>query len=219
MKSFWKVVKNTVAVVIIAAAVFGAGYYVGKLPTADAKIIESSENAGIDLKLPGEVEKTIVTVNEVRAKIQEIGELTSCEGSYIVTKGQYFTRYMLDDIPVPGTTNHIELTCAGSVKAGYDLEDIVVKVDNDSQKIYVSLPEAKINSNQLMWDSSMECNEKNNILNPIDFEQYQTLISDIKAEGLREAEKNGLYDTVEQNAKNLITNFLGCFAGYEVVFM
>jgi hypothetical protein len=83
----------------------------------------------------------------------------------------------------------------------------------------VSLPEAKINSNQLTWDSSMECNEKNNILNPIDFEQYQTLISDIKAEGLREAEKNGLYDTVEQNAKNLITNFLGCFAGYEVVFM
>ena len=95
----------------------------------------------------------------------------------------------------------------------------MVKVDNDSQKIYVSLPEAKINSNQLMWDSSMECNEKNNILNPIDFAQYQTLISDIKAEGLREAEKNGLYDTVEQNAKNLITNFLGCFAGYEVVFM
>lgn len=184
MKSFWKVVKNTVAVVIIAAAVFGAGYYVGKLPTADAKIIESSENAGIDLKLPREVEKTIVTVNEVRAKVQEIGELTSCEGSYIVTKGQDFTRYMLDDIPVPGTTNHIELTCAGSVKAGYDLEDIVVKVDNDSQKIYVSLPEAKINSNQLTWDSSMEYNEKNNILNPIDFEQYQTLISDIKAEGL-----------------------------------
>lgn len=219
MKSFWKVVKNTVAVVIIAAAVFGAGYYVGKLPTADAKIIEPSENAGIDLKLPGEIEKTIVTVNEVRAKIQEIGELTSCEGGYIVTKRQDFTRYMLDDIPVLGTTNHIELTCAGSVKAGYDLEDIVVKVDNDSQKIYVSLPEAKINSNQLMWDSSMECNEKNNILNPIDFEQYQTLISDIKAEGLREAEKNGLYDTVEQNAKNLITNFLGCFAGYEVVFM
>lgn len=108
MKNFWKVLKNTVAVVIIAAAVFGAGYYVGKLPTADAKIIEPSENAGIDLKLPGEVEKTIVTVNEVRAKIQEIGELTSCEGGYIVTKGQDFTRYMLDDIPVPGTTNHIK---------------------------------------------------------------------------------------------------------------
>ena len=55
MKSFWKVLKNTVAVVIIAAAVFGAGYYVGKLPTAYAKIIEPSENEGIDLKLPGEV--------------------------------------------------------------------------------------------------------------------------------------------------------------------
>lgn len=72
MKRFWKVVKNTVAVVIIAAAVFGAGYYIAKLPTADAKIIEPSENAGIDLKLPGEVEKTIVTVNEVEPKYRKL---------------------------------------------------------------------------------------------------------------------------------------------------
>lgn len=219
MKSFWKVFSNAVIAVIVAGSLFGTGYYVGKLTVEDAKTIEPTNKTSIDLELPGEVEKTVVTVDEVKAKIQEIGELTSCEGSYIVTKGQDFTRYMLDDIPVPGTTNHIELTCSGCVKVGYNLEDIVIKVDNTSQTIYVSLPDAKINSNQLIWDSSMECNEKNNILNPIDFEQYQTLIADIKTEGLREAEENGLYDTVEQNAKNLITNFLGCFNEYKVVFM
>lgn len=219
MKNFWKAFKRVAAAVIAIAVVFGMGYYVGKLPSEDAEIVNPSRKASFDLQLPGETEKMVVTVDEVEAKISEIGELTSCEGRYTVTKGKDFTRHMLDDIPVPGTTNHVELTCSGIVKAGYNMKDAASKVDTGSRTIYVSLPEVQINSNQIVWDSSMECNEKNNILNPIDWEQYQPLIEEIKAEGLQEAENNGLYDTVEQNAKNLIINFLGCFSGYKVVFM
>lgn len=219
MKQLWKIIRNVVTMVIAVTVVFGAGYCAGKLLSEDAETVTQSKREEFDLQLPGEAEKVVVTVDEVEAKILEIGELTSCEGTYIVTKGQDFTRYMLDDIPVPGTTNHIELTCSGVVKAGYNLEDVVVEVDNGSRTIYVSLPDAKINSNQLMWDNGMTWKEINNILNPIDFEQYQTLITDIKEEGLREAENNGLYDTVEQNAQKLITNFLGCFLDYRVVFM
>ena len=126
---------------------------------------------------------------------------------------------MFDDIPVIGTTNHVELTCTGSVKAGYNVDDINIKVDNDSKKIYVSLPDIQINSNQIYWDDSMVCNEQNNILNPIDFEQYQSLIEEIKEDGLEKAKTEGLYDTVEDNAKNVITNFLGRFNEYKVEFM
>lgn len=215
MKRF---IKGIIAI-LFAAIVFGAGYYIGKMQSEDAVTKNSYEEDNLNLTFPGEVEKTVVTVDEIKTKIQEIGELTSCEGNYIVTKGQDFTRYMLDDIPIVGTTNHIELTCSGVIKAGYDLEDVRVNLDQDSKTIYISLPEAKINSNQILWDSSMECNEKNNLLNPIDFEQYQTLIAEIKEEGLQEVENDGLYDTVERNAKNLITNFLGCFVEYNVVFM
>ena len=80
------------------------------------------------------------------------------------------------------------MTCTGIVKAGYSLEDIAVRVDNESMKIYVALPQAKIMSNQLIWDSVV-CNEQNSMLNPIDFEQYQTLISEIESEGLEEVQK------------------------------
>lgn len=219
MNRFTKGLLNAVAVILTLAVVFGIGFFAGKIYVEKTSLVDSSTNEGFDLHLPGEVEKMVVTAEEVEAKILEIGELTSCEGFYTVTKGKDFTRYILDNIPVPGTTNHVELTCTGVVKAGYDLEDIVVKVDENSKTIYVSLPSPKVNSNQLMWDDSMLFNEKNNILNPIDFEQYQSLISEIKEDGLKEAEKQGLYKTVEQNAKNLITNFLGCFDGYKVVFM
>jgi 2-aminoethylphosphonate-pyruvate transaminase len=57
------------------------------------------------------------------------------------------------------------------------------------------------------------------MLNPIDFEQYQTLISEIESEGLEEVQKKGFFDTVESNAKKLIGNFLGCFADYTVEFI
>ena len=157
-------------------------------------------------------------MDEVEAKILEIGELATCEGDYTVTRGKDFTRYFVDKIPIPGSTNHVELTCTGIVKAGYSLEDIAVRVDNESMKIYVALPQAKIMSNQLIWDSVV-CNEQNSMLNPIDFEQYQTLISEIEAEGLDEVQKKGFFDTVESNAKKLIGNFLGCFADYTVEFI
>ena len=195
MKKIGKAVKGTATVLIAVAIVFAAGFYVGRFTGVGATTVRAGNSKSFDLQLPGETEKMVVTVDEVKAKIREIGEFTSCEGTYTVTKGQDFTRYMLDDIPVPGTTNHIELTCTGIVKAGYNLEDITVRVDDDSKRIYVSLPDAKINSNQLLWDSSMNSAEKNNILNPIDFEQYQELIADIKAEGLQEAEKDGLCNT------------------------
>ena len=57
------------------------------------------------------------------------------------------------------------------------------------------------------------------MLNPIDFEQYQTLISEIESEGLEEVQKKSFFDTVESNAKKLIGNFLGCFADYTVEFI
>lgn len=220
MDTFIKTVKNIVVSFILLGIAFGAGYYVAKhYPPAEAEVVEQAEEEEFDLELPGEVEKTVVTVDEVEAKILEIGELASAEGEYTVTKGRDYTRYVLDDYAVPGTTSHVELTCTGIVKAGYALKDVTVKVDNDSQKIYVSLPEAEILSNEILWGDDMISEEKNSILNPLEFEQYKTIIAEIKEEGLQKAEEEGLYDTVEENAKNLITNFLGCFADYEVEYM
>lgn len=219
MRQWLKSFKNIVSVIFTLIVVFGIGYFIGTVSAKNGGIVWMKNPNTSDLKLPGEVEKMVVTVDEVEAKILEIGELTSCEGEYIVTKGEDFTRHVLDNIPIPGTTNHIELTCSGVVKAGYDLNEITVRVDETSKTIYVSLPEAQINSNQLMWDESMVCEEENNFLNPIEFEQYQTLIAEIKEEGLKQAKDNGLFDTVKENAEKLITNFLGCFVDYQVSFL
>lgn len=182
-----------------------------------AEIVQ--ENAKqFDFKLPGEVEKRVVTKEEIEAKISKIEELATYLGEYTVSKSAEYSRYFLDNIHIPGTTNTINIKCDGVVKVGYDVNDISIKVNSESQKIYISLPTPEVFDNYIIWDS-VECEELNNIFNPIDFEQYQTLVNELEEKGLVKSEKEGIYDAAEKNVKNVIKNFLSGFDEYEVVFM
>ena len=169
-----------------------------------------------DFELPLEVEKRVVTVEDVEAKLVEIGELSTYAGEYTCTLGKEESRYWLDKLPVLGSTNSITITCNGIVKVGYDISDIVVKVDDE--KIYISIPEARLNDNYVIWDS-LECDESNNIFNPIEFAQYQELINEIEDMGLEQVTEQGIYKKAEENLKVLINVFLAEFDDYEIVYM
>ena len=110
-------------------------------------------------------EKSIVTIEEVEAKLKGIAELSSYSGEYTVTYGKDSARYWLDNIKIFGTTNSIEIKASGVVKVGYDMSKMVINVDNDSSKIYIKLPEIQLNDNYVIWDT-VTCSESNNILNP-----------------------------------------------------
>lgn len=182
-----------------------------------AEIIEASENE-FDLKLSNEVEKRVVTVEEIKIKLAEIGQLATYYEDYQVTKEVEHTRYFIDDWKIPMTTNIIHMECDGIVKVGYDIEKIVPIVDCDSQKIFIPIPEAKVLDNYIKWDN-VYCEETNNILNPIDFEQYKILIEEIEDLGLIKAEEEGIYEKAEDNLKKIIKNFLSGFEEYEIVFI
>lgn len=200
--------------------VFGAGYFVGSFPDEEAEIVEPINPAEekFDLELPAEVEKRIVTVEEVEVMLVDISQFSTYSGEYTTTKLAEYTRYFLDNIAVPGTTNTINLECKGIVKVGYDVEEITIEVDNDSKKIYISLPAPKVLDNYVIWDT-VKCQEENNILNPIDFEQYQALISEIEDDGLALVEADGIYADAEENIITIIRNCLSGFEDFEIIFL
>ena len=220
MAKVWKAISSTIAVLLTLAIVFGAGYFVGSFPDEDAEVVEpiNPTEEKFDLKLPAEVEKRIVTVEEVEVVLVDVSQFSTYSGEYTTTKSAEYTRYFLDNIAVPGTTNTINLECKGIVKVGYDVDEITIKVDNDSQNIYISLPAPKVLDNYVIWDS-VKCREENNILNPIDFEQYQGLISEIEDEGLGLVEADGIYEDAKANMETIIRNFLSGFEDYEIVFL
>lgn len=216
MKKFLNTVKEIVSVALILGVVFGAGYYFGDIANQQESIAVEEKDGGIDLELPLEVERRAVTVDEVESRLVEIGELSTISGEYTYTLGKDETRYWLDKIPVFVSTNSIKITCKGNVKVGYNMQDIVVKVDDE--KIYISIPEAQINDNYVIWDS-VECKESNCIFNPIEFTQYQELIDEIEEKGLKDVTDKGIYQRAEDNLKVLIEAFLSEFDDYEIVYM
>lgn len=171
-----------------------------------------------DLHLPGETEVRTITISEVNAKLLKIGELATYSAEYSVSESEEEVRNILDNIKIPGTKNSINISCTGIVKVGYDINKLSPTVDNTSKKIYIAIPPAQLLDNHIYWDS-IECTEKNNIFNPINFSQYQGLVESIQQKGVEQAEDDGIYEAAEENLKNIISNFLSCFDDYEVVFL
>lgn len=216
MKKLKETGSSLLLIILIAALGFVGGYWYHSQKTVDeAEVVEDTTP---DVKLPGETEKSVVTVDEVRTKLVAIGELSTYSGQYTVKKGRDFFRNVLDDIRIPGTTNNVTLECEGIVKVGYDVNEIGVDIDDQSYTIYISLPEATVNDNYVIWDSVI-CKEDNNPLNPIDFEQYKLLIDEIEEEGLSQSEEQEIYNAAEENIKNIIVNFLSGMDDYQVKFL
>ncbi len=212
-----KIVQDILAVLLVFALGFGAcwGWFRYKEMTG----AEAVESAGeFDLRLPGEVEKSVVTLDEVEVQLKKIGQLAVHSGEYSVSRSKEYVRHFLDDVPIPGTKNAIGLKCTGIVKVGFDIDDIALMLDDKSQRIYIRLPAPRVLDNYVIWDS-IECEEDNSWLNPIEFDQYQLLIDEIEQEGLAQAEENGLYEAARENTRTVIREFLSGFDGYEVVFL
>ncbi len=217
MRKVFDILVSFVVTVIVLGAAFGTGLLVGMYFLGNPRVeTVYAEKDDADLELPFVNEKRIVTVDEVEAKLHEIGELCTYSGEYDCTLAKDETRYLLDKMPIWGTTNSIEITCKGIVKVGFELSDINVKVGEE--KIYVSIPDAEVKDNYVIWDT-VSCNETNSILNPIEFSQYQNIIDEIEKKGLEEAEKQGIYRKAQAQLRLLIVAFLGEFSDYEVVFM
>lgn len=217
MKKIKSTILAAVAALLTISLSFTAGYFYRDYK-GEAEPVETPSSTSFDLRLPAEVEKRIVTKEEIELKLVEIGQFATYSAEYDVEKSANYTRYFLDDIPVLGTTNKVNIQCSGIVKLGYQVEDIVPTIDNESMKIYIAIPEPQVLDNYIIWES-VKCEEINNILNPIDFDQYQTLIGEIEQLGLEKATDEGIYEAASENVQILITNFLAVFEDYDVVFL
>lgn len=197
--------------VVLAASLYTA-YKIGIHNAPPTTVYVPSDSS---LSLPGEKIRRVVTKKEIDMKLAEIKELATYSGSYHVEWSEDFSR-QLGNTVIPGTTNIITFECDGVIKVGYNLDNISFKIDED--KIELKLPKPEILDNYVIWDSVI-CDEKNNILHPINFDEYKIVLDNIEQEGVKEAEKKKIYDLAEKNMKLLIKNALSVFSDYSVKFI
>ena len=112
---------------------------------------------------------------------------------------------------IPFTQSKYIYTYDTEIKAGINFEDI--KVDDSkmeaTKKIKVKLPKIRTLSNEIDLESFELYHEEESIFTPISIKEHNDSMIKLKKKAEKTAIKNGLYKNAYDNAKKLITAFLG----------
>lgn len=161
--------------------------------------------------------KTQVTDLVAESRLEAIGEFATYQYVYSGVREKTDTRYLLDRIEIPGTTNYQKYAYSGTIKVGYRVSEMKIHVDNLRREIYVTLPEPTVLSNTIEQDTSVY-EQVNNIFNPIRGNAIALMEQDIREEELEKAKAAGLFELAAEHARELITDLLSAFDGYTVVY-
>lgn len=105
------------------------------------------------------------------------------------------------------------------IKAGFDFKDIEWKVKGTS--IEVELPEAKILSSEIDFDSFKIYHDDESIFTPITMTENNEALKKLKQTAEEDAISNGLLKNASTNAETILTGFFGGsydLEKYEIIF-
>ena len=148
-----------------------------------------------------------IELDLIKSDIQEIAELATMQ--YLFTDAARFSdSAYLGDWKVPFTEKSFTLKWDGVIKAGVNLENVQISVDESAMKIVVTLPAAQILSYEIDNESIEKLDEKNNVFNPISVDDKVTLDTATEKEMRERAIQNGLLEDAWENAKDIIARLL-----------
>ena len=135
-------------------------------------------------KLYTDTKQTSITSEFVEQQISEISELATLHHHYRKNANYQDAKKLLEYIPdwrINKSIKEFSLVYQGDVKLGYDLKDIKILVEPNTQSIFIYLPEPKILSHSIDFESIQILWEKQGWFNNIRFEDFkQFFISEQK---------------------------------------
>jgi len=187
-----------IAVVIVI--VMGVKYLKGAAK-ADKKIAEAM--MGYD---------STVSAVEISSALAAIGEFATAEYSY---SGQAFIEKSRKILgwKIPLTEHSINVSYEGTIKFGYAVDDM--KIEVNGKTIVITLPQVQVLDNYIV---DYKAKEDNNMFNPISSNEIPDKLSEVKKLELEKADEKGAYKLAAKNVKLIISDILGRFEGYSIVF-
>lgn len=174
--------KNIIIIVVIAAVFFVVG-----------KVWPSGE------------EPTKMTSDLLSQQIQSISELATVEYSY-TNMGKFENQATFYGWNVPFTTKSFIISYDGKIKAGIDMSQVEVKINN--KKIIVNVPQAKILSHEIDEKSIEVFDETHNIFNQISITDYNQFALDQKVNMENKVLEKGLIQEAQDKAQSSIQTFI-----------
>lgn len=149
---------------------------------------------------------------------KDIGELAT-QAAFYTEVIDYKEMRDLFDIKVPFTQSRAIYSYDGIIKAGLDFGKIDYSIKEEEKKIYITLPKAKILSNEIDTKSLNVYDETQNIFTPINVEDYNSAVDEVKERAEKKAIENGLLDLAKDNAKVILEQFFkNEYIDYTIVY-
>ena len=127
-------------------------------------------------KLASESEGPQITSSYIEHQISEISELATLHHHYRKNANYQDAKVLLKYMPdwrINKSIKELMLIYEGDVKLGYDLKDISINVDPLTKTILIYLPEPKILSHSIDFESIQIFLEKKGWFNDIKFEDFK----------------------------------------------
>ena len=146
--------------------------------------VTSVTTALVMKKLYSETKRTSITSEFVEQQISEISELATLHHHYRKNANYQDAKKLLEYMPdwrINKSIKEFSLVYEGDVKLGYDLKDIKILVEPNTQSIFIYLPEPRILSHSIDFESIQILWERQGWFNNIRFEDFkQFFISEQK---------------------------------------
>lgn len=182
--------------------------------------VTSVTTALVMKKLYSDTKRTSITSEFVEQQISEISELATLHHHYRKNANYQDAKKLLEYMPdwrINKSIKEFSLVYEGDVKLGYNLKDIKILVEPNTQSIFIYLPEPRILSHSINFESIQILWERQGWFNNIRFEDFkQFFISEQKKYEQENSEE--LKRRAREHAMKLIQLRLGTTIehGYKV---
>lgn len=146
-----------------------------------------------------------ISTDLISEQLKSVADLTTLEYHY-TNIGKFENNKDFNGWNIPLTTKEFILSYDGVIKAGIDLDQLDIQVEN--QKIIITLPEAKIMSHTIEEDSIQLFNESKNIFNPISINDYVNFTQALKEEKEADLQTKGFLNEAYERAKATLTSLV-----------
>ena len=150
----------------------------------------------------------VITSDTLKQQLSAVSELVTQE--YIYTNADQRT----DDVKWvfgwtrPFSESSLLITYDGTIKAGIQMSDVQIEINEENRTVTITLPESEITENIIPQESIRVIEVKNGLFNEITFDDYNTFISEQKIVMEQKAIENGILKRADAEARKILETIL-----------
>ena len=177
-----KAIGGVIAIIVLVIAIFFAGVHYASGSNNDK-----------------------ITSTTIKNQLTEINELALYSYDYSKV-GKFSNKLSFNGWKIPLTQKTFIITYNGSIKAGIDLKQAKISIDND--QLNITLPAAKILSHEIDENSIEVYDESSNIFNQISINDYKSFATKEKKKNEKDAISNGILTKSKEKVIQTLTTYL-----------